>query len=74
MFYKVRITGLEPGLIMHNGAAGIDTTSATRQEMGAITRKKGSNRTEADNARLRELECQDVSTMTWTERQRSRQR
>ena len=41
---------------MHNGAAGLDTRSAANLEKAEITRKKGSNRTESDEARLRELE------------------
>ena len=57
MRYRVTIKGLG-GLIMHNGAAGLDTRSPANLEKAAIARKKGSNRTEADDDRLRELECQ----------------
>lgn len=41
---------------MHNGSAGLDTRSPANLEKAEITRKKGSNRTESDDARLRELE------------------
>lgn len=43
---------------MHNGAAGLDARSPANVEKAAITKKRGSNRTEADEARIRELECQ----------------
>ena len=56
MRYRVTISGLSP-LIQHNGAAGLDTRSPANLEKKAISRKKGSNRTEADDARLCELEC-----------------
>ena len=58
MEYEITIKGRPPGLLQHNGAAGLDTRSATGQEIAAITKKKGANRTEADDDRLRELECQ----------------
>lgn len=57
MRYKVRLSGLSP-IIMHDGAAGLDTRSPANLEKAEINRKKGSNRTESDDARLRELECQ----------------
>ena len=57
MRYEVSIRGLG-GIIMHNGAAGLDTRSPANLEKASIARKKGSNRTEVDDARLRELECQ----------------
>ena len=57
MRYEVKIEGTS-GIIHHNGAAGLDTRSPANLEKAAIARKKGSNRTEADDARLRELECQ----------------
>ena len=43
-------------LIMHNGAAGIDNRSPANIEKAEIASKRGKNRTEADDARLRELE------------------
>ena len=58
MEYTITISGRAPGLIQHNGAAGLDTRSAIAKEIASITSKKGSNRTESDDDRLRELECQ----------------
>ena len=57
MQYKVKIRGIAP-LIMHNGAAGLDTRSPAKLEIAEITSKKGKNRTEADDQRLFFLECQ----------------
>lgn len=57
MQYTVIIKGIRP-LIMHNGAAGLDTRSPANLEKAEITSKRGSNRTASDNARLSELECQ----------------
>ena len=57
MRYRLTIRGISP-LIMHNGAAGLDTRSAANIEKASIAKKRGSNRTEADDLRLRELECQ----------------
>ena len=57
MRYQITIKGISP-LIQHNGAAGLDTRSAANIEKAAIAKKRGSNRTEADDNRLRELECQ----------------
>ena len=57
MRYQIHIEGTQP-LIQHNGAAGLDNRSPAKIEMAHITSKKGSNRTEADDARLRELETQ----------------
>lgn len=56
MRYDVTLRGTTP-IIMHNGTAGLDTGSAANLEKAAIARKKGSNRTAADEARIRELEC-----------------
>ena len=50
------ITGVSP-LIMHNGAAGLDTRSALSREIAEIATKRGGNRTEVDDRRLREHEC-----------------
>jgi len=55
--YKIRIEGRSP-LLMHDGAKGLDPRSPAALEIAEITRKRGSNRTEADAARLQELECQ----------------
>ena len=57
MYYAIEIQGIRP-LIMHNGAAGLDTRSPANIEKAEIAKKRGSNRTAADDARLCELECQ----------------
>ena len=56
MRYRIRVRGVSP-IITHNGAAGLDTRSAANVEKAQIAKKRGSNRTEADEVRLRELEC-----------------
>ena len=56
MRYRIRIQGTTP-IICDNGAAGLDTRSAANIEKAQITKKRGSNRTVADDVRLRELEC-----------------
>ena len=53
---QVTIRGISP-LIMHS-AVGLDPKLPANIEKSEIARKKGSNRTEADDARLRVLECQ----------------
>lgn len=55
--YTVKLRGIRP-LIMHNGAASLDRRSPASIEKLEITRKRANNRTEADEERLRELECQ----------------
>ncbi|MGR3912933.1 MAG: hypothetical protein OD918_00145 [Gammaproteobacteria bacterium] len=55
--FQVNIRGTTP-LIMHSGSVGLDTTYPANIEKKEITSKRGGNRTEADDARLRELECQ----------------
>ena len=57
MQYRFRLDGISP-ILMHNGAAGLDGRSPISREIAAITAKRGVNRTEADEERLRELECQ----------------
>ena len=57
MEYDIHIRGISP-IIMHNGAAGLDTRSPANLEKAEIARKKGSNRTASDDERIRELECQ----------------
>ena len=57
MYYNIEIKGIRP-IIMHNGAAGLDNRSPANIEKAEIARKRGSNRTAADDARLAELECQ----------------
>ena len=56
MRYRVKVRGVSP-IICHNGAAGLDVRSPANIEKGEIARKKASDRTEADDVRLRELEC-----------------
>ncbi len=57
MRFQIRIKGTG-GILMHNGAAGLDTRSPANLEKAEISRKRGSNRTASDDARLAELECQ----------------
>ena len=57
MDYEIKIKGIKP-IIQNNGTAGLDTRRAANLEKAEITRKRGSNRTETDDARLRELDCQ----------------
>ena len=56
MRLEFTLAGVSP-LIMHNGAAGLDTRSALSREIAAITAKRGRNRTDVDDQRLWELEC-----------------
>ena len=55
--YRCKIKGASP-IIQNNGAAGLDVRSPEKREIAEIARKKGSNRTEADDLRIQELECQ----------------
>ena len=57
MLYDITIRGTSP-IIMHNGAAGLDPHSLENIEKTEIARKRGSNRTASDDARLAELETQ----------------
>ena len=65
MQYKVVIEGIgkgpEAGLLMHS-AVGLDPEADQNREQLEITRKKGSDRTESENRRLREL---DVEKSLW---------
>ena len=56
MRLEFTLTGVSP-ILMHNGAAGIDTRSTLSREIAALAAKKGGNRTDVDDRRLRELEC-----------------
>ena len=58
MRYEVTLDGISP-LLTHNGAAGLDTRSPAKLEIATIAKKRGSNRTEPDDLRLIELECQN---------------
>ena len=53
MLYTVNIEGVSP-LIMHS-ASGLDPLSPINREIREITSKKGSDLTETDEARLRQL-------------------
>ena len=57
MDYEIRIEGISP-IIMRDGALGLNTRSPAKVEMAELSRKRGSNRTVADDARLAELDCQ----------------
>ena len=57
MLYDITIRGTSP-IIMHNGAAGLDTRSSANIEKAEIARKRGGNRTASDDARLAEIETQ----------------
>lgn len=54
MLYRIVIEGVSP--IIQHSAAGIDPFLPINEQKKEITSKRGSNRTEADDARLRELE------------------
>ena len=58
MRYKTTLCGIS-GIIVHIGAAGLDTRSPAKLEISSIVKKRGSNRTESDDNRLIELECQN---------------
>ena len=55
MLYKTRIKGVSP--IIHHSSTSLDSNSPISREIGQITKKRGANRTEADEDRLRQLEC-----------------
>ena len=54
--YRIKIKGTSP-IIQNNGAAGLDTRSPDNREKALLVKKKGSNRTEPDDVRIRELDC-----------------
>ena len=56
MRYQVTLNGVSP-LLCNNGDAAVNTRTPVAREIAAIAGKKGSNRTELDDERLRELEC-----------------
>lgn len=56
MLYNVTIRGLTP--IIHHSGQGLDPRNPANLEKTELTRKRGSNRTEPDDARIRELETQ----------------
>ena len=54
MLYNVRIDGVEP--IIHHSVAGMLPGNAITTQIKDITAKRGNNKTEADTARLYQLE------------------
>ena len=56
MRLEFTLTGVT-AIIMHNGAAGLDTRSALSRQIAAITAKRGGNRTVVDDEELWKLEC-----------------
>ena len=56
MLFTVELEGDSP-IIMHS-ATGLDPTTDIARAINEIAKKRGTNRTEADTLRLRELECQ----------------
>ena len=56
MMFNVEIRGVRP--IIHHSGAGLNPKHPANIEKPDLTRKRGSNRTEADEARTAELECQ----------------
>ena len=57
MRLQFTLAGVSP-IIMHNGAAGLDTRSPVSREIAAIAAQKGGDRTDVEDLRLQELECQ----------------
>lgn len=56
MLYQVEIRGIRP--IIHHSGVGIDPKHPANVEKSALARITASNRTDADEDRLAELECQ----------------
>ena len=56
MLYIVEIRGVRP--IIHHSSTGLDAKHPANIERAELTRKVASNRTESDEARIAELECQ----------------
>ena len=63
MLYIIEISGIRP-IIMHS-AQGLDPKLAANIEKADITRKRGSNRTASDDARLAEIECELSLWLDW---------
>ena len=57
MIYAIRLEGTS-GLLMHSAVGSMDTRAPANVEKHAIARRKASDRTEADEERMAELECQ----------------
>ena len=56
MLFDVEIRGVRP--IIHDSGAWLDPKHPANIEKSDITRNRGSNRTESDESRIAELECQ----------------
>ena len=56
MLFNVEIRGVRP--IIHHSGAGLDPKLPANIEKSDLTRKLASNRTEAEESRIAELECQ----------------
>ena len=56
MLFNVEIRGIRP--IIHHSGTGLDPKHPANIEKAELTRKRGSNRTESDESRIAELECQ----------------
>lgn len=56
MLYDVTIRGTTP--IIHHSGLGVDSRHPANVEKAELTRKRGSNRTEHDESRIKELETQ----------------
>lgn len=56
MQYTITISGVSP-IVFHNGATGLDTRSQLSRDIAALMDKRAAL-TEAEEDRLRELECQ----------------
>ena len=55
MYYEAKLRGDSP--VIHHSAAGLDSTTPIAREIQEIAKKRGTNRTIADELRLKELEC-----------------
>lgn len=56
--HKLTLIGNDPGFLAHSATIAFDASHAINREITQITRKKGSNRTIADELRIKELETE----------------
>ena len=56
MLFEIHLQGETP--LLQHSARGLDPTDPLKIEAAEITRKRGSNRTASDDARLREIDCE----------------
>ena len=66
MLFNVEIRGVRP--IIHHSSTGLDAKHPANIERAELTRKVASNRTESDEGRIAELECQ-LRTLAGRERE-----